>query len=43
VKTGRVPDNETMMTINIFTVATVAFLALTTIARGDTTTPCHRP
>jgi len=31
--------NETMMTINIFTVVTVAFLALTKIARGDTTTP----
>jgi uncharacterized membrane protein len=29
--------NETMMTINIFTVVTVAFLALTKIARGDTT------
>lgn len=28
--------NETMMTINIFTVVTVAFLALTKIARGDT-------
>jgi uncharacterized membrane protein len=27
--------NETMMTINIFTVVTVAFLALTKIARGD--------
>lgn len=31
--------NETMMTINIFTVVTVAFLALTKIARGDTATP----
>lgn len=28
--------NETMMTINIFTVVTVALLALTKIARGDT-------
>jgi uncharacterized membrane protein len=31
--------NETMMTINIFTVVTVAFLALTKIARGDTASP----
>jgi len=31
--------NETMMTINIFSVVTVAFLALTKIARGDTATP----
>jgi uncharacterized membrane protein len=30
--------NETMMTINVFTVVTVAFLALTKIARGDTAT-----
>jgi uncharacterized membrane protein len=30
--------NETMMTINIFTVVTIAFLALTKIARGDTAT-----
>jgi uncharacterized membrane protein len=33
---------ETMMTINIFTVVTIAFLALTKIARGDTATPGHQ-
>jgi len=34
--------NETMMTINLFTVVTIAFLALTKIARGDTATPAQK-